>query len=185
MAPNFADDGFLAGLAQEVLRALKHCKRVMPSLGLCISRLVVSPAAGAEHDINLSEFPVVGCVLAESGNIEVLKSPCGDADFCKEFCSGAIRKHSEAFAALRSLEVPHVAYYLLRWSVNASRMHYLSRATPSLYCREALETFDLEIKQTFIEFPGLGLRLAVAVADAAYLGSRADTHDLCASIRTS
>ena len=38
MCPNFADDGYLAGSASEVLRALQHCKRVMPSLGLRFSQ---------------------------------------------------------------------------------------------------------------------------------------------------
>jgi hypothetical protein len=132
----------------------------------------------------------------------VLKSPCGDADFCKKYSLSVLRKQSKAFEALRSLEDPHVAYYLLRWSANASRMNYLSRTTPSKYCRTALESFDCEVRQTFVGVSGLaldddqwtqatfkpregglGLRSAAAVADAAYLGSRSDTHELCALIR--
>ena len=67
---------------------------------------------------------------------------------------------------------------------------------------KALEEFDLEVKHTFCSTTGLalddsqwmqatfsskqaglGLRSAAATADAAYLGSRADTFELCAGIR--
>ena len=50
MAPNFADDGLMAGPAPEILRSIRHLQRVMPQLGLKFSSLVVGPAAGiAEH----------------------------------------------------------------------------------------------------------------------------------------
>ena len=67
---------------------------------------------------------------------------------------GTVRKHSKAFEALRSLEDPHVAYYLLRWSANASGMNYVSRTTPAVYSIGALEIFDREIRQTFVEISG-------------------------------
>ena len=162
----------------------------------------MAPAAGTQHQVDMAEFLAAGCQVVGDGNIEVLKSPCGDADFCKKYSLSVLRKQSKAFEALRSLEDPHVAYYLLRWSANASRMNYLSRTTPSKYCRTALESFDCEVRQTFVGVSGLaldddqwtqatfkpregglGLRSAAAVADAAYLGSRSDTHELCALIR--
>jgi len=202
MAPNFADDGLLAGPASEVLRALQHCKRILPTLGLRFSSLVLSPAAGVAHQVDLAPFRAEGCSIVEDGNIEVLKSPCGDPDFCANYCRETVQKHSKAFESLRAVEDPHVCYYLLRWSANASRMNYLARTTPVAFCGKALEEFDLEVKHTFCSTTGLalddsqwmqatfsskqaglGLRSAAATADAAYLGSRADTFELCAGIR--
>ena len=46
MTPMFADDGFFAGRAEEVKRALQHLVPVMPTLGLKFSKLDVIPAAG-------------------------------------------------------------------------------------------------------------------------------------------
>ena len=188
MCPNFADDGFLAGESSEVLRALQHCKQIMPSLGLRFSSLIVAPAVSANCAVDMSQFLAEGCAVAESGNFEVLKSPCGNADHCKDFCMTVARKHSKTFEALSSLEDSHVAYYLLRWSANASRMTYVSRTTPLADCGPALEIFDNDVRKTFVEVSGLpldddqwiqatfntkqgglGLRSAAAVAHAAYL----------------
>ena len=163
----------------------------------------MAPAAGRDHRIDVSQFLAEGCQIAEDGNIEVLKSPCGDTDFCVEYCMDVMRKQAKAFHGLRALDDPHVVYYLLRWSANASRTNYLARTTPASLCRPALQCFDDDVKHTFISTSGLaledhqweqatfrikdggiGLRSAVAASDAAYLGSRSDAHELCASIRS-
>ena len=52
---------------------------------------------------------------------------------------------------------PHLAYYLLRQSANASRMSYLSRTTPATFCNDALEQFDLQMRHMFVQFTGLPL----------------------------
>ena len=202
MSPNFADHGFLAGPAPEVLRALQHCKRIMPDLGLRFSSLAVVAAAGRNHEVDMQLFINEGCLVSEDGNIEVLKSPVGDDVSRKVYSISVAQKHSKMFEALRCLEDQHVAYYLLRWSANASRMNYLARTTPATHCSEALEYFDLQVRQTFVEVSGLplgdgqweqatvstrqgglGLRSAASTADAAYLGSRWGTHKFCAHVR--
>ena len=55
-APSFADDGFLAGNSEDVLRALAHIRSVMPQLGLRFSRLEVATAAGGRHAVDLGRF---------------------------------------------------------------------------------------------------------------------------------
>ena len=102
---------------------------------------------------------------------------------------------------LSGLEDAQVAYYLLSWSANASRLNYLARTTPSAVCRDSLAVFDKAVlaalssttalvlsqrQQTQATLPlkagGLGLRPAAVVADAAYIASRAATHNLCTQI---
>ena len=78
MAPCFADDGLLAGLSAEVLRALQHWSIVMPRLGLKLSIASVAPVAGCQHQVDLRPFAALGCALCEDGNFEVLKSPVGE-----------------------------------------------------------------------------------------------------------
>ena len=68
MTPMFADDGFLPGRAEEVLRALRHIAPIMPNIGLRFSMLELVPAAGPLHTIDLSEFRALGCTLNETGN---------------------------------------------------------------------------------------------------------------------
>ena len=159
-------------------------------------------AAGRNHEVDMQPFMNEGCSVSEDGNIEVLKSPVGDDVFCKEYSMSVAQKHSKMFEALRSLEDPYVACYLLWWSANASRMNHLSRTTQATHCSGALEYFDLQVRLTFVEVSGLPLgggqweqstfstrqaglclRSAASTADAAYLGSRSDTHKLCAQIR--
>lgn len=201
LCPNFADDGFFAGEAAEVERVMAHCQQVMPALGLRFSSLIVAPAAGEQRDVDMSVFERFGCTIAEKGNVEILKSPCGDAAYCVEFCKRYVAKHAPAFAALRAMGDPQVVYYLLRWSANASRMNYLARTTPREHCEPALHHFDDEVISTFAvacglslddsqkvqasfkpRMGGVGLRLAVPHADPGYLGSRSATHDLCTTI---
>ena len=58
LAPGFADDGYLGGRREEVLRTLAHWRAVMPALGLRFSRLEMVPAAGGATTVSLE--PVCG-----------------------------------------------------------------------------------------------------------------------------
>ena len=105
--------------------------------------------------------------------------------------------------AVANLPDPQVGYYLLRWSCHASRMQYLARSTPAEYGKQSFAEFDeavcsalgslccivpTQTQKDVMSFPvksgGLGLRRSGDVADAAYLGSRSLTHDLCKALRT-
>ena len=100
---------------------------------------------------------------------------------------------------ISSLNDPHVAYYLLRHSGNASRMTYLARMTPLAYCSAALKHFDDATRSAAITgqaysdaqwgqaaLPlgrvGLGLRPSLCTADAAHIGSKAAIHELCTAL---
>ena len=198
LAPNFADDGMLAGPAPEVLRALRHLKRVMPSLGLRFSSLLVGPAAGEHaHTVDWAPFVAAGCAVTEAGNFEILKSPVGELDFARDFCLQTALKQAKVVDAISHLPDPHCAYYLLRYSGNASRMTYLTRTTPKQCCSSALTHFDYTVQEAFGRLAGLeltqqmwlqatlatrdggfGLRPCADVADAAYLASRAVSQPL-------
>ena len=74
-APGFADDGFLAGKANEILRTLGHWRAVMPPLGLRFSRCELVPAAGAATTIDLDRFRALGCSINLTQAVEIVKSP--------------------------------------------------------------------------------------------------------------
>jgi ribosomal protein S9 len=186
-----------------VLRSLRHLKQVMPGLGLRFSSLVVAAAAGANHQIDMAPFLAEGCVEAENGNLEVLKSPVGEESWCQDFCTKQAAKQAKALQQLGSMDDPQVAYYLLRWSCNASRMTYMARTTPASACSNGLRMFDQETEAAFrnvcglpltqqqwvqatfrVKEGGLGLRSSASLADAAYLGSRTATHEACQAVRS-
>jgi len=106
------------------------------------------------------------------------------------------------FDFLADLGDAQATQYLLAHSVNAGRMNYMARTTPASMCREAANDFDKAVLQTAAvalkqkwstheaqqssfstRDGGLGLRPVADILDAAYIGSRAATHELCASIR--
>ncbi|CAE8614264.1 unnamed protein product [Polarella glacialis] len=120
----------------------------------------------------------------------------------EDFCMKQSAKQVKVLQQLGQLEDPQVAYYLLRWSCNSSRMNYMARTTPAAGCSDGLRLFDKATEAAFrsvtglpltqqqwtqatfgVKDGGLGLRAAASVADAAYLGSRAATHDACKAIR--
>ena len=92
ISPTFADDGILAGSSNEVLRALRHMKKVMPIVGLRFSSLQVAAAVPGPQDAeSFQAFVAEGCTPALDGNVEVLKSPIGDDSFCRAFCARALK----------------------------------------------------------------------------------------------
>ena len=204
LAPAFADDALFAGTSGEVARALGHLRLVMPRLGLSFSTLQAIPAAGARSTVDCQRFIELGCTIHLGGNVEILKSPIGTLEYCKEFCNQQAAKFREVLTFLGELNDPHVTHYLLKHSVNACRMNYLARTTPAGACGEAARNFDEAVlqtaaaafgqkwtaqQQTQASFStrdgGLGLRCISQDLDAAYVGCRAATHRLCSAIRPS
>ena len=200
MAPGFADDALLAGPSAEVLRALAHLKTVMAPVGLRFSTLQLVPASGARCTVDFAPFVAHGCDVFAEGNCEVLKSPVGDEVFCKAFCAKQVEKQQGTIQFLAELQNPQVTHYLLAHSVNAGRMNYLARTTPAQHFGDAARTYDESVldaaaaavgqqwterqrEQASFTVGGLGLRKISVEMDAAYVGSRALTHDLCEQIR--
>ena len=203
IAPLFADDGTIAGRRSEVWRALRHMKAVMPSVGLRFSLLrVVAAAPGQQTEESFAEFVAEGCVPVLDGNFEVLKSPIGELGFSRAYCQRVASKQGAVLDFLTDLGDPQVSHYLIKWCVNGSRMNYIVRTTPHLATCDAAAVFDAAVVDAFaascnlvlsekqraqIAFPtkkgGMGVRTVADRADAAYVASRAATHELCRRIR--
>ncbi len=202
IAPLFADDGVLAGDSDELLRALRHMKTVMPSVGLRFSHLQIAAASGEQQQEDVfEEFVREGCTAVLDGNMEVLKSPIGTHEFCRAYCLEAAEKQRDTLNYLAELGDAQVSHYLLKWCVNGSRMNYLVRTTPPSATADAAKQFDTgmvdalaascglvlseaqRIRVTFgTKTGGLGLRCVADRADAAYVSSRAATHGACQAI---
>ena len=139
--------------------------------------------------------------MVADGNFEVRKSPIGDEAFCREYSHKLASKQHTVLEFLSNLADPQVSYYLLRQSVNASRMNYLLRTTPPTHTRDAAAEFDASVLSCLqaacglalsdgqraqatlpVRLGGLGLRSAAESADAAYTASRAVTHSICCKL---
>ena len=150
LCSGFADDGFLAGRSAEFLRALRHLKSVMPNLGLQFSSLVVGAAAGEDGQIDFRDFVSEECsVTTSEAEFEILKSRVGSQKFCEEFCEQTGIKKGKIAECIGAIKDPQVAYYLLRWSCNTSRMNYLARTTPFDICKGGLQKFDEAVREAF------------------------------------
>ena len=204
LAPLFADDGIAAGSQEEVLRALRHMRKVMPLVGLRFSHLQVAAASFDRQPAErFAPFVGEGCTPILDGNVEVLKSPVGDHEFCRSYCMRMVEKQRGLLTFLAELGDVQVAHYLMRWCVNGSRMNYLVRTTPPQATLEAAAAFDAEVAETFAaackltmttrqrarcgfgaKDGGAGLASVSDKADGAYVASRAATHKLCTAIRS-
>ena len=172
-------------------------------VGLTFSTLQVMPSAPDICNVDLDAFTTHGCEIHHTdGNADILKSPIGPIDFCKEFCMKQARGQVTVLEFLAELDDPHVAQYLMQWSVNASRLNYMARTTPRDACKEAAMYVDSAILATAATVVGqrwserqscqasfgtghggLGFYQIAEALDVAYLSSHAATHDLCIAIR--
>jgi hypothetical protein len=99
---------------------------------------------------------------------------------------------------LRGLSSKHVALYLLKGAGNACRVLYYVRCCPTDMVGHFINQFDAELRQTFedivgfrvnesqwdqaalgVKVGGMGITRGNDIADAAYLASRAATHEDC------
>ena len=203
IAPLFADDGVIAGKSAEVLRALRHMQTVMPSVGLRFSQLQIAAASYApQPPERFSLFVAAGCTPVLDGNLEVLKSPLGTTEFCRTYCQKVADRQRGILTFLSELGDAQVSHYLMRWCVNGSRMNYMVRTTPPTLTCAAAAAFDdsvtgcmgaicgihltesQRLQSRFgIREGGLGVRSVGDRADAAYIASRAMTHEVCKAIR--
>ena len=97
-------------------------------------------------------------------HLDLLGAPIGDYLFCGKY---AASKHSEALKLLsRLVEVgasdPQVALILLRLCGSYCKLIHLARATPPSLVSEALQLFDVEVRQCFAQ------SIAVEVTDRAW-----------------
>ena len=204
--PGFADDGVVGGGSAEMLRVLGHWRAVMPALGLRFSRLELVPAAGAATTVDLDRFRALGCEINLTQCVEIVKAPVAVGPNAAEFCQrfGEERAEKAAGVVKEIVELPdrHVALHLLRQSGDFCRMNYLARCAPSTEVSRGLELFDRKVRAGLerlaggrleeegwrqAQLPGrkagVGLRSATNAADAAYVASRAATHELCKGVR--
>ncbi len=110
-------------------------------------------------------------------------------------------KQNSTLNFLAELGDAQVAHGMLRRCVNSSRLNYMARTTPCDATREAATAFDRDAVEAFAAASrtplterqrlragfavwdgGLGLRPIGDRVDAAYIASRAATHELCRAI---
>ncbi len=206
LAPGFADDGYLGGRSEEVLRAVGHWRAVMPALGLRFSRLEVVPAAGAATTANLDRFRALGCEVNLTQCFETVKAPVAvgprAGEYYQRYGEERARKAAATVREIAALPDRHVALHLLRQAGDFCRVNYLARTTPSGAVSKGLELYDREVRAALerlvgscLDDPGweqaqqpgrnagAGLRGSVSSADGAYVASRKATHHLCKAVR--
>ena len=205
LAPGFADDGYLGGRSEEVLRTLAHWRAVMPAFGLRFSRLEAVRAAGAATIVNLDRFRALGCEVNLTQCFETVKAPVAvgpnAAEYYQRFGEERAKKAAVTVREIAALPDRHVALHLLRQAGDFCRVTYLARTTPSEAVSRGLELYDREVRAALERLAtnrledhaweqaqqpgrnvGLGLRGSVASADAAYVASRKATHKLCVAL---
>ena len=147
-APSFADDGFLAGPSTEVLRCLLRLTRVMPGLGLRFSTLVAAPAAGESASVDWQPFVDQGCVAAQDGSVEILKSPIGPQAWCERFAQAA----KQSASGLSQSQVRLVSCLMRRWGAICFAILLLGLPDelfaahyPAASCGDAAVSFDAAV----------------------------------------
>lgn len=199
MTPMFADDGFLAGPADEVQRALAHLVPVLPRLGMKFSKLDVIPAAGANCVFDEENFRSLGCKIFHKAEASIMKIPIGDAAFCEKTLAKRVDKGASIVQQISELPDVHCALHLLRYQT--SRMEYTTRSCPQDLCKLSLQKSDAHMRSSFesilgfgcsesewkqatlpSRYSGWGLRASLFNSDAAYLASRATSDGLCKAI---
>ena len=83
--------------------------------------------------------------MSEAGNVEILKSPVRRLDDSRDWCLRTAVKQASVVEAISRLPNPRCDLYLLQCSGNASRMNYLTRATPKQLFAPALTHFDFTV----------------------------------------
>ena len=199
MTPMFADDGFFAGPADEVQRALAHLVSVLPRLGLTFSKLDVFPAAGSNSILDETAFTRLGCKVFYTANPAIMKIPIGDVVQCESYLAKRVEKGASIAQQISKLPDAHCAVQLLRYQT--SRMEYTTRACPQDLGKRSLRQFDSSIRSCFerivgfgcsdtewkqatlpSRYGGWGFRACLFHSDAAYLASRSSTEGLCKAI---
>ncbi len=133
-------------------------------VGLRFSQLQVAAAAfGTQAEESFAAFTAVGCTSVLDGNLEVLKSPIGDAEFLWAFCLKVAAKQRDTWTFLAELGDPHSVF--------------------AASCNLALSDKQRARVNFSGENGGIGLRSIAERIDGAYVASRAATHELCRRIR--
>ena len=183
----YLDDGTLAGKKSAILRALSLLDSIGPALGIFVNLSKCEVFCKGDT----SEFPS-SMKSSHVPHLVLLGAPIGDYLFCGNY---AASKRSEAMRLLsRLVDVgasdPQVALTLLRLCGSYCKLIHLARATPPSLVSEALELFDVEVRQCFaqsiavevtdrawqqaqlnLSHGGLGLRSVSHQSSAAYIAS--------------
>ncbi len=127
-------------------------------VGLRFSQLQVAAAAfGTQAEESFAAFMAEGCTPVLDGNLEVLKSQIGDAEFLWAFCLKVAANQTDIWTFLAELGDPHVTQYLLKWCVNGSRMNYIARTTPRSATHDEALAFDKDVAEAFAASCNLAL----------------------------
>jgi hypothetical protein len=201
LVADFADDGVDGGDYECVLKALKGEMAIGWAFGVknIFSKMKVYLMAGQKFLGDLSGFEEMGIEVDWSGNVLFMQVPIvGSQAFMEEWATDKMKDIKKVLEGLRGLSSKHVALYLLKGAGNACRVLYYVRCCPIDMVGYFINQFDAEFRQTFedivgfrvsesqwdqaalgVKLGGMGMTRGNDVADAAYLASRAATHEDC------
>jgi hypothetical protein len=192
----FLDDGVLCGRAECVRAALQAILDLGPHLGFKLNLGKCKLLKVSEASLACDLFPAE---IEQVREIALLKSPLGGDVFCDEYAIMKVESLQQGLDRLAAMEHAQTAFRILAVCAGSGRMSWLARTTPPRSTASALQLFDERVRCAFeriagtvfseIEWAqvvlgtargGLGLRQIAVHAPAAYVGSRAATHSLCA-----
>ena len=199
----YLDDGVVGGRTEDVLRA---CDIVAASAGrigldLNFAKCEVIFAKRPRHDPFPADIVLADGTIARPGYKRIYTSPNGGFDLLGTpigtdvFVDGYVDRKvltrcTAAFAAVETLEDPHVAYCLLRSTCGFSKLVHILRTVPPTQARKGARAFDEALRRAArasLRIPlsgavwdqaclsvargGLGLRLTSPHRSAAYIAS--------------
>ena len=199
--PEFADDSFCGGTCCNVWNRFQKEIQLASKYGLRYNykECKLFLPAGNQFRGDLTPFINLGIQIIGNDNIIMLKAPvCGSDDFFKEFCEKKMESLDILFDAILEIPQKHVAFHLLRYCLNYSKVMYWMRTVPKSKINSLLDHFDSRMKKAIeelvesslnenqwaqVQLPvsksGLGLRSAVKFADVAYIASKKSTRETC------
>ena len=199
----YLDDGVVGGHVEDVLRACEIVQARAGELGLELNLAKCEVIFGKRPRYDPFPLPVVlqdGSVAKHGykrlymdvdGGFDLLGTPIGSDRFVDDYVEHKVLKRClAAFAAVETLEDPHVAYCLLRSTCGFSRLVHILRTVPPTQAHKGARAFDAALSKaarTCLRVPvkgpvwdqaclsvaqgGLGFRLTSIHRSAAYIAS--------------
>ena len=199
----YLDDGVVGGSTADVLRACDIVKASAKRIGLDLNqakcevifakrpRFDPFPADVVLADGTVASHGYKRLYTSPNGGFDLLGTPIGSDAFVDDYVERKVlTRCAAAFAAVETLEDPHVAYCLLRSTCGFSKLVHILRTVPPTQARKGARAFDEALRRATrvcLRIPmlgvvwdqavlsvargGLGLRLTSPHRSAAYIAS--------------
>ena len=155
--PEFADDSFAGGSAEQVLSCFRAEIRLARKYGLefDMAKCKLYLPAGAHFTGTVQGFQDLGVQIIRGTDVEMLKTlVSGTEEFAANFCDKRSKELDETFEALKDLPQKHVALHLLRNCIAPSKIQYLARTAPKRLIGPLLRHFDARVREALSAIVG-------------------------------